>query len=155
MEEENNPPYFDTNTIDPQQPEVTIPLTQDPTGQKVFRISNVFDRDRADTLYVYWFLGYKQFPQGSIRCQTIIPPLTNTANQTSTSSVADDIVRKVDLTCIIDHSDLALQVGTATLLEMFIVDREPDISKILNASGTRNWPEKSERIRYAWLLRVE
>ncbi|TNE47046.1 MAG: hypothetical protein EP343_21075 [Deltaproteobacteria bacterium] len=155
VEEENNPPYFDTNTIDPQTTEVTIPQTADPTGKVTFRISNIYDRDRRDTMYVNWFLGYRQFPQGSIRCQNIIPPLTTSVNQPTTSSVANEIVRKVDLTCIIDHSDPALQVGSAILLEMFIVDREPDTSQLLTASGTRTWPEKSKWIKYSWLLRVE
>lgn len=148
-EQVNNPPYIDPNSIDPQQREVFIPRTQDPAGEKIFRVLKVSDRDRKDQLYAYWFLGYEQFPQGSLRCQQVSPPLTNT------SSDPQNIVRDVEFTCRVGHSDLALQTGQSVLLELFVVDREADLTSILNSNGVRKWPEESKWTSYVWLLRVE
>lgn len=147
-DQQNSYPNILENGLDPPQLQVIIPRTQDPGGKKVFRVGRVVEADPQDTLYAYWFLGYEQFPETSLRCQFAAPP------SSTTTSTANNI-RKVEFTCRINHNDVLLQPGQVIALELFVVDRQADLGSILNSNGVRQWPANTEPDSRVWLLRVE
>ncbi len=145
--EQNYPPHILDTGIDPPELEVIISQTQNPNGTKVFKVTRVQDLNRQDTLYAYWFLGYQQFPGGSFRCQDRTPPLTG--------SDIDNITRKVEFVCRISHNDLTLRQGEVVSLELFVVDREADLTSLISSNGVRRWPEGSGWHRWVWNIKTE
>lgn len=147
-QEVNNPPRILSTGVVPRESVITIRKTQDPNGTSSFKLLFIQDVDLKDTIYVYWFLDFHRFPQGSVRCaQTPNVPAQN-------SNDGADGLRQVEFHCEIAHEDLSLQPGKASLLELFVVDRAP-IGQVPESDGVRRWAENAEWDKWSWMLQVE
>lgn len=146
-------PKINSLDINPFEPQVFIPLSSSPRGQTEFQIGILNERYLHDKYYVYWFLGYKPFPQGSLRCQQSIS--TRVSASEKLSSTAKSESAGITVKCKISHQDFALKHFSSILLEVFVVDREVNLSSILNSRGDRQFPLNSRWIKHVWMLTAE
>lgn len=145
----NYSPYFPPTIPNPKLKIVSIKTTTDPSGVTRFGLKRVDDQNHTDTIYAYWFLGLQLDNNAALRCQQLSLPPSQPAGATSPTTV-----RNAEFYCDIKHNDPLFSKGKSIELELYVVDRKADETK-LKGQSTLTWPDGAKWQKHSWTLKIE
>ncbi|TNE48076.1 MAG: hypothetical protein EP343_17390 [Deltaproteobacteria bacterium] len=146
---ENYSPYFPPTIPDPKLKIVTINKSSDPNGMTRFGLKRVDDQNHTDVLYAYWFLGHEHDNTQSLRVVQNSPPPSQPVGATSPTTV-----RNAEFYLEVKHNDPLFEKHKSVVLELYVVDREADQSK-LKGQVEHTWPDGAKWQKHTWTLKVD